>query len=546
MKNRKQNYPLYQIKEVANLKDIILFDDSRNNKKTAFIYKKNRKETVNISYAQFTSDVDAFGTYMFENGLRKCKIAVMGENSYEWILTYFSTVCGNNIIVPVDKELPVSEMADMIAETECSLLVYSETYSEEAEKITKSFPSLKLLKMNDISNVIEEGKKLLTDGKNDFINYKVNDDDVAAIVYTSGTTGNSKGVMLTHKNIATNSMACCKNVYAEGSTICILPMHHTFSFTLGICAIILYRQPIFISKSIRNISDDFKQAKPSYLFLVPLIIESMYKKIWISAEEQGKTKLLKTMIKLSNALLKVNIDLRKILFKSVLEAFGGNLEWVSCGGAAIDINIIKGFRNFGVNIINGYGITECSPIVSSNRPEYWVDGSVGVPVYNCEIRIDNPDKNGIGEILLKGSSVMKGYYKDEEATRLAFRDGWFCTGDMGKYEDGVLYITGRKKNLIILKNGKNISPEKIESELKIAIPEIKEVIVYGENDLITAEIFPNFETDSVTNIIDEKIRMYNIEQPIYRQISTIRYRETEFEKTTTKKIKRTYKEQQND
>ncbi len=543
MKNRNCNYPLYSVKEVANLKDIIQFDDAKNDSRTAFIYKKNRKETVNISYAQFNADVDAFGTYLFENNFRKTKIAVMGENSYEWLLTYFSTVTGDNIIVPVDKELSVAEMTEIVSETECSMLVYSATYSEEAKEIAEKVPSLTLLDMNDIPAVLEKGKALLAEAKNDFVNYNVNDDDIAAIVYTSGTTGSSKGVMLTHANIATNSIACCKNVCAEGTTICILPMHHTFSFTLGICAIILYRQPIFIIKSIKSIMNDFKEAKPSYLFLVPMVIESMYNKIWVSAEEHGKAKLLKTMIKVSNALLKAGIDLRKVFFKSVLEAFGGNLEWISCGGAAIDINIIKGFRNFGVNVINGYGITECSPIVSSNRPEYWVDGSVGVPVYNCEIRIDSSDVNGIGEILLKGSSIMKGYYKDEEATRCAFKDGWFCTGDIGKYEGGVLYITGRKKNLIILKNGKNISPEKIEEELTIAVPEIKEVVVYGENDLITAEIFPDYESANVKTIIDEKIRMYNKEQPAYRQVSVVKYRDEEFPKTTTKKIRRTYKEQ---
>ena len=541
MKNRNKNYPLYSIKEVANLKDLILFDDAKNDNRTAFIYKKNRKDTVNVSYAQFIADVNAFGTYLFENDFRNTKIAVMGENSYEWLLTYFSVVTGDNIIVPVDKELPVAEITEIILETECAMLVYSDTYTSEVKEIAEKCSSLTLVNMNDIPQVLKKGEEFLSDGNTDFVNHKVNDDDIAAIVYTSGTTGSSKGVMLTHTNIATNSIACCKNVYAEGKTMCILPLHHTFSFTLGICAIILYRQPIFIIKSIKNIMNDFKEAQPSYLFLVPLVIESMYKKIWISAEEQGKTKLLKTMIKLSNGLLKAGIDLRRIVFKSVLEAFGGKLEWISCGGAAIDINIIKGFRDFGVNIINGYGITECSPIVSSNRPEYWVDGSVGVPVYNCEIKIDCPNKDGIGEIFIRGSSIMKGYYKDEESTKLAFKDGWFCTGDMGKYEDGILYITGRKKNLIILKNGKNISPEKIESELIIDIPEIKEVVVYGEKDLITAEIFPDYEKDDVKAIIREKIHQYNMNQPSYRQISEVKYRETEFLKTTTKKIKRDYK-----
>ncbi|MBR5232865.1 MAG: AMP-binding protein [Clostridia bacterium] len=542
MKNRKGNYPLYDIKEITNLRDLICFDDAKNDRRTAFIYKKNRKETVNVSYAQFNADVDAFGTYLFENNFRKTKIAVMGENSYEWILTYFSTVTGDNIIVPVDKELPVAEMTEIISETECSMLVYSATYSEEAKKIAEKVPSLTLLDMNDIPAVLDKGKELLAEAKNDFVNYNVNDDDIAAIVYTSGTTGSSKGVILTHRNIAIDAVASCKNVLAQGTTICILPLHHTFSFTLGIGSIVMYRQPIYITKSIKTIMNDFKEAKPSYLFLVPMVVESMYKKIWVSAEEQGKTKLLKTMIKVSNGLLKVGIDLRRVLFKSVLEAFGGNLEWVSCGGAAVDINIIKGFRDFGVNIINGYGITECSPVVSSNRPEYWVDGSVGVPLCCCEVKIAEPDNNGIGEILVKGETVMQGYYKDEEATRQVFRDGWFRTGDMGKYENGVLYITGRKKNLIILKNGKNLSPEKIESELTIAVPEIKEVVVYGENDLITAEIFPDYETDGAKKIIEEKIRQYNIKQPAYRQISDIKFRDEEFPKTTTKKIRRTYKE----
>ena len=542
MRNRKQNYPLYNIKEVTDLKDMIHFDDAENDGRTAFVYKKNRKETVQVSYAQFNKDVDAFGTYLFENNFRNCRVAVIGENSYEWILTYFSVVTGDNIIVPVDKELPINEMAEIIEETECSLLVYSDTYSAEAKELAKKYSDLKILDMDNMPEVLEKGKEFLSDGKTDFVNYNVNADDIAAIVYTSGTTGSSKGVMLSHRNIAVDAVASCKNVLAQGTTICILPLHHTFSFTLGIGSIVLYRQPIYITKSVKNIMDDFKEAKPSYLFLVPMVVESMYRKIWISAEEQGKTKLLKTMIKVSNALLKAGIDLRRTLFKSVLEAFGGNLEWISCGGAAVDINIIKGFRDFGVNIINGYGITECSPVVSSNRPEYWVDGSVGVPLCCCNVKIDEPDDNGIGEILVSGETVMQGYFNDEESTRKVFKDGWFCTGDMGKYENGVLYITGRKKNLIILKNGKNLSPEKIESELAVLAPEIKEVIVYGEQDLIVAEIFPDYETDNVKTIIDEKIRIYNSNQPAYRQISIVKYRDKEFKKTTTKKIIRTYQE----
>lgn len=532
MKNK--NYPLYSITKISTLKQLI-YDVPTVDDDIAFMYAKDKKTTIEVTYAQFKRDVEAFGTYLYSKDLRSTHIAVIGENSYEWILTYFSTVLGGNVIVPMDKELSTTEIENVLISSDSTVLVYSDTYSDVADELQEHNLNITYINMNDISDLLISGQKEIEAGNIEFINHKINDNDFAAIVYTSGTTGASKGVMLTHKNIATNAAAACKNVQAVGTTVCALPLHHTFSFTLGICAILLYRNTIYINKSLKNITSDMQKAKPSYMFLVPMIVEVMYKKVWTTAQEQGKNKLLKILIKLSNFLFTIGIDVRRKLFRSVLNAFGGNLDWVSCGGAAIDKKYIKGFRDLGVNIINGYGITECSPIVASNRPKYWVDGSVGTVVYGCEVKIDNPNNDGEGEILVKGTGVMQGYYKNEEATKQAFRDGWFRTGDIGRYENEVLYITGRTKNVIILSNGKNIYPEELELEL-MNIDGIKECMVYEENHLLTAEIYSDShisETD-----IKESIQNLNRTLPIYKQIVSIKFRQDEFEKTTTKKIKR--------
>ncbi len=528
-----KNYPLYPITEISTLKELIYFDTPKSNDKTAFMYSKGKKSTVNITYGQFIHDIECFGTFLYANGIKDNHIAVLGENSYEWILTYFATALGGNVIVPIDKDLSVEEINNVLSEADCSVLVYSDTYSDVADELGASRTDITFINMRQMPKLLEIGRGLTESGSRDFLDHRVSTDDLAAIVYTSGTTGISKGVMLTHSNIASNAVAACKNVRAEGSTVCALPLHHTFPFTLGICAILLYRQPIYINKSLKNFADDMLKAQPSYMFLVPMVVETMYKKVWATAREQKKDKALKWLIKVSNFLYSIGIDIRRRLFRSVLDAFGGKLDWVSCGGAAIDEKYIKGFRSFGVNIINGYGITECSPIVASNRPEFWVDGSVGVVVYGCEVKIDDPNGDGEGEILVKGSGVMKGYYKNDAATKAAFKDGWFKTGDIGRYENGVLFITGRTKNVIVLSNGKNIYPEELEL-LLYRIDGIDECMVYGENGLITAEIYSRGDREA----IEEKIHELNRSLPPYKQISKIKFRDSEFPKTTTKKIKR--------
>lgn len=532
MKNK--NYPLYPVTKISTLKQLI-YNVPTIDENIAFMYTMGKKKTVEVTYAQFKRDIESFGTYLYSKDLRNIHVAIIGENSYEWILTYFSTVLGGNVVVPVDKELSIAEIANVLISSDSTVLVYSDTYEDVVDVLKGHNLNITYINMNRIPCLLSSGRKEINAGNVEFINYKVREEHLSTIVYTSGTTGISKGVMLTHKNIASNAVAACKNVQAVGTTVCVLPLHHTFSFTLGICAILLYRMPIYINKSLKNITSDMQKAKPSFMFLVPMIVETMYKKIWTTAQEQGKDKALKILINLSNFLLAIGIDVRSKVFRSVLSAFGGNLDWISCGDAAIDRKYIKGFRDFGINIINGYGITECSPIVSSNRPKYWVDGSVGTVVYGCEVKIDNPNSVGEGEILVKGTSVMKGYYKDEEATKQAFSNGWLRTGDIGRYENEILYITGRTKNVIILSNGKNIYPEELELEL-MNIDGICECMVYEEKGLLTAEIYSDGQISEEE--ITKNIHRLNRTLPIYKQIVSIKFRANEFEKTTTKKIKR--------
>lgn len=535
-----KNYNLYDITEITNLKQLLYFDNARTSDKVAFMYAKGKKSTIEVTYSKFIQDIEYFGTYLYGLEKRNTHIAVMGENSYEWILTYFSTVLGGNVIVPIDKALTTDEVENVLVCSDSTTLVYSDTYSDIIEDLVKKNLAITFINMKDIPNILEQGGKLLQEGNLEFVNFQVKDEDLAAIVYTSGTTGERKGVMLTHGNIASNTVASCKNVYADGTTVCVLPLHHTFAFTLGICAVLLYRQSIYINKSLKNIMSDFQKAKPSYTFMVPLMVETMYKKVWATAKEQGKDKLLRVLIKFSRGLMKVGIDLRRVLFKSVLSAFGGKLEWVSCGGASIDIKYIQGFRDFGINIINGYGITECSPIVSSNRPQYWVDGSVGVVVWGCEVMIAPSDIEGEGEILVKGSGVMKGYYKNQEATKQAFCGEWFRTGDIGFIDEyGALHITGRIKNLIILSNGENIPAESIE-EAVYTIPYVKEVVAYGKDNVIVAEVFLDEDVPDARDRIDADIQAVNKKLPLVRNIGKVVVRDTEFEKTTTNKIKRNY------
>jgi len=392
--------------------------------------------------------------------------------------------------------------------------------------------------MNQIQELIDKGRDAIRSGEA-VAEHEIEPQATAALLYTSGTTGKPKGVMLSHRNLASDAVAACQHVGIFGNNMLVLPLHHSFGFVAAVCSMLLKGSEICISSSLKRTVSDLTKFKPSNMFLVPLFVETFYKKIWETAKKQGKDKLLKRMIGVSNVLLKAGIDVRRLLFSSIITSLGGNLKLIVSGGAPLDVKYVEGFRDIGINILNGYGITECSPIVSVNRNEYYRDGSVGLVLPCCEVKIAAPDEDGHGDICVKGDSVMQGYYGNEQATSETFDGEWFITGDIGYMdEDGFLYISGRRKNLIILNNGKNVYPEEIEEEL-LHIEYIKEAVVYAEDNTIIAEVYLDTEKmPDCAGLLDQDIINLNKTLPVYKNIGKTRIRDVEFPKTTTKKIKR--------
>lgn len=508
----------------------------------AFRYNLDGKK-VEITYESFKNDIEALGTYFIKNGYTNKKIAVVGENSYEWVVTYFAAVNSGNIILPFDKELKSNELGILLNKSATDLLVYAESKQGAVDEMKENGLEVQnFLCMKDFKDVFEEGKALIDSDFDEYFKVKTNPDEMCAIIYTSGTTGDPKGVMLSQKNLVKDAYLSVSVMKIPRDTVLILPLNHTFGFMAGMMCQIWMGYCIFINNSLKTVIKDIKEAKPGHISVVPLFVENIWKNIWKSAEKQGKADLLRKMIKVSNGMRKVGIDLRRKLFKSVLDNFGGNLEMIISGGAPIADEYMKGFDDIGITIINGFGITECSPIVALNRVEDIKWGTVGEAIPTVSLKIENPDENDEGEIWVKGDIVMLGYYNNEEATNEAIKDGWFNTGDIGKMVDGkYLKITGRKKNLIILANGKNVYPEELEYLIS-RIDNVTEVLVYEEDDLITAEIFSDAEEnrDAVREQIKKDVLELNKKLAIYKQIKKIKFRNQEFEKTTTKKIKRNH------
>lgn len=531
-----KNYELYKHTPVYTIKELVSRCAEKYNKRPAFLYQEKKKDIV-VDYTMFKSDIEAFGAYLFKNGFKNCHIAVYGENSYNWILTHFAVTCGKNVIVPIDKELEASDIAYLLKDSECKAIFYSNTYKDVIEELKDmDLGDISFISFKKVPDIIEEGKNYIAEGYSEFSKAEVSKDDLASIVYTSGTTGRSKGVMLTHNNFCSSMYGACCNAHLEGCAILVLPLHHTFGFTASILAEMFYGDPICINKSLRNLVDDFKKYQPHHLFGVPLMLETLHRNIWNNVRKQGKEKSLRFLMKVSDALLNVGIDLRKTLFKTIRDAFGGNLELLVSGGAPIDEKYLKDFTSFGMEVLNGYGITECGPIVAVNRNKFNIHGSVGVPLCCNEVKISSE-----GEVLVKGDNVMVGYYHNDEANKEVFtQDGWFKTGDIGKIDEyGALHITGRIKNLIILGNGENIPAESIEQEI-YTIPYVKEAVAYGEDNVIVAEVYLDEEFENAKDMIEADIQKVNRVLPQVRNIGKVVVRETEFPKTTTKKIKRNY------
>lgn len=558
-----KNYPLY---ETTVFEDFRIMTENVAKKypdRVAISYKKNPHDTktIDVTYIEARDHIRHMGTELIHMGCRDRHVALIGESSYEWICSYFCLMSVGAVVVPVDKDLPAEEIAGILNTAECEFVIYSPAIEAKIEAIKAKVPELKTYicmgrtKMEDaleLDVVAEKGRERFENGDSSYLDYKIDPERLATIVFTSGTTGKGKGVMLSQKNIVSDMTQGMYNFAITPKTMNVLPPHHTFGSTVNFVGHYSQGSTIYISSGLKYIANEMKEQQPTHLILVPLFVEALYKKIWSAADKSGRAETLRRMIKISNGLRKCGIDLRRILFRSILDSFGGKLGMIICGGANLNQDIIDTFDGIGITIMNGYGITECSPLISCNRNKYQKKGSVGLPIIGEKVKIKNPDENGEGEICVKGPNVMLGYYKNPEATAAAFdEEGYFKTGDYGKLdEEGWIYITGRLKNLIILSNGKNVYPEEIETEIS-GVFGVSECVVYaGESrsqqskEIIVAEIFPDFDVlkekgiEDVQGYFEGEIKKINSRMVSYKAVKMVKIRNEEFTKNTSKKILR--------
>lgn len=553
-----KNYPLNEVKKVDSVTDLMRQATEEAGDKIAFMYKEG-KENIEVTYAKFQEDTIALGTAITELGLNDKHIACIGDNSYKWLTTYLTVLKSDGVFVPVDKELPIEDIINILKSSNSEILFYAEKYEKYVEQILREATNIKFLigfsRKEESNNVlsydrfIEDGRKSFNAGNQKYLKLKSDQNSLKLLVYTSGTTGMAKGVMLTENNLISCVYYGLQVATVYDRCLSVLPYHHTYEGVAGILVALHHHSTICINDSLKNVLKNLQFYKPDYIYLVPAFAELFYKKIISNAKENKKYGIMKTMIVVSNALRKIGIDVRKNLFKDVHNAFGGNLRQIVCGGAPIRPEIGKFFDDIGIDLLNGYGITECSPLVSVNRPYFNDCRTVGVVLPCCEVKIVNPDEDGNGEVHVKGKIVMLGYYNDEERTNEVLKDGWFNTGDYGNInKKGQLSITGRKKNLIVLNNGKNVFPEEIEAYVA-RVPYVQEVVVRGIKEDgrevgLQAEVFLNQDMvksmgiEDVHEALKKDISNVTKELPVYKKITDIKIRDKEFVKTTTNKIKR--------
>lgn len=513
-------YAYYEHKKLNNFKELLTLNLGNKKDEVAFIFNNAKKEEIKKTYIDFYNDVTLMSNYLSNNYKNK-HIALIGENSYNYLVLFFSIIISKNVAVLIDKDLSKEKIQELLKKSDSKVLFYSKDYCD-LDGLEKKYKSYFI---EDIENIIKTSKDL------SFKDNKAKN-ECRVIFFTSGTTGANKGVMLSEKNILSDIYGASSLFKPDGLVFSCLPFHHAFGLITSILKPFYYGVPVFLNHSLKYLTNELKSSAPNTMFVVPVFIENFYKQIWKNARLTKKDYILKTMIKLSNSLLKVGIDLRSYLFKSITKNFGGNLKYIICGGAFLDKKYVKWFRSIGIEILNGYGITECSPVLAVNRNEYYKDGSVGQVVRGATIKIEN------NEILVKGDIVMLGYYKDEQATKEVMKKGYFNTGDFGYLdEEGFLYITGRKKNLIILSNGENISPEVIEEKLS-KDKGVCEVIVYEKDNKLIASIYPVEEYFGNTSYFNGLIYKYNSKVPKNHQISSVTLRTEEFPKNNNRKILR--------
>ena len=550
--------------EFATVKECLKSAVEKYAKNIAFIIKKKKEKDVtytNITYEQFGKDIRNLGTSLIDLGLENKRIAIIGKNSYEWGLTYAAVLSGVGVTVPLDKGLQESETIVSLQRSKADAIVFDKEYLELAKKIrNENNTNLKYFICMDsnedkdnlyLYDLIKKGEQEPNDKR--FEEHKIDPDAMATLVFTSGTTSKSKAVMLSQRNIASNiyGIIVAEKIYSTDVNMAFLPLHHMFGSTALLLFLSLGATNVFCD-GLRHIQENLKEYKVSVFVCVPLLLEGIYKKIMVQVEKQGKTNLIKFARKLSKFLLKFGIDIRRKLFKQILNELGGSIRFVVSGAAALDKEVASALNDFGILTVQGYGLTETSPVAAAENEYTLKSGSCGLPLPGVEIKIDNPDENGIGEIAIKGPNVMLGYYEMPEETNKVLKDGWFYSGDLGyKDKDGSVFITGRQKNVIVLKNGKNIYPEELEA-LIVKYPYVSEVMAFGKekgDDLLVSvkivyneeyvkQNYPGMSEEEFKKIVWNDIKEINKTLPQYKYIKNLVLTNEPMVKTTTAKIKR--------
>ncbi len=520
----------------------------------------DKKEIKSSTYSEFYKTQNILGTALASLGLSKSHVATTGENSYKWVCSYLTMLRSEGVFVPVDKELPIDDMINVLTQSDTEAIFYASKFEKIFHERENDLPNIKYFigfgreedegKFLSYDKLIEKGKKLLDDGDRSYLDQKPDPNALKMLVYTSGTTGDPKGVMLSEHNLVSMVYYGMQVSKPETTELAVLPFHHTYEAVPGVLVSLHKHNTMCINQKLTQVLKNMQVFRPDYMYIVPAFAELFYKKIWAAAREGGKERGLKMLIHMSNALRKIGIDKRRKLFKTILDSFGGELRTLICGGAPVRAELGYFFDSIGIYLMNGYGITECAPLISVNRFDLDDCTTVGFVLPCLELKFDDVTDEGIGEICVKGDNVMLGYYKRPDLTEQVLKDGWFSTGDYGMLDsEGRLKITGRKKNIIVLTNGKNIYPEELEEKIG-NIDYVKEVVVYavldenGAEDGLCAEAFLDEDMVSDMNEPDIKARLKKdidealAELPRYKQISEVVIRDTEFVKNSSNKIKR--------
>ena len=552
----------------TDLKDMLKQSGEAYGKRPAYIFKTEQKGKFRtITHEEFRNEINALGTALIQTGLKGKRIAVISENRYEWQLAYLAIVTGTGIVVPLDKALPDNELESLILRSQVEAIFYSKKYENIMNSLReKKNTNLRVFISMDLEEnengiysqkqLVEKGKKLLAEGNKEFLEAKIDPNAMGIMLFTSGTTAISKAVMLSHKNIVTNIMDIIQrfDLTEEDRFLSFLPLHHVFECTVGFLYPMAIGSAIAFCEGVKHMADNIKEYEITGMISVPAVFDIIYRKIIKSIEKKGKLEAVKKGKKISSILLKVKIDLRKQLFKEIHDSIGPKLKIVVTGGAALSPETEKGFYDLGFDVVQGYGLTETSPVIAAETPKERRLGSIGKKFTSVEVKIDNPDENGIGELMAKGNSIMIGYYENEEANKSVFEpDGWFHTGDLARIdEDGYIFISGRKKNVIVLNNGKNVFPEELEILLN-KVEGIKESFVYEKKDEdgdvkvcakivydkdLIKELYNIEGEENIKEFLWKKVKEVNNLMPKYKYIREITITQDELIKTTTLKVKR--------